>query len=195
MKAKKTTLLSILICVAGILTEIIFRDVLSRSIAGVWMSILLAVVILVLVYFIYDGIYSYFEAKQELDAAYRMKREQKLYHILNEQLQFEKAIFQEVTALKQANEKLSERIAQTRSEGRQPVSVAAPDAEQLDKAVSAVNEHTMKAAKIIAKYVNQNALEMKELLEDKHTEQMQLLKDMEGSQRTLFALEEQKKLH
>lgn len=272
MKAKKTTLLSGLICIAGILAEIIFRDVLSKSFTGVCLSVLLAVVILVLVYFVYDGIYAYIEAKQELDAAHQAEREQKLYHVLNEQLQFEKAIIQEVNALKEASDKLSEKVtahkqqstgkeqselleqltaqsqiseqilekfteqSQTREqlleqmtkqsqvgdqlleqmEEQRQVSellleqknsveqsagnvteqaVTQLDKEQFDQVVSAVNDHTMKAAKIIARYVNQNATELKALLQDNHKEEYVILKDLEGSQRTLLAIEEQKKQH
>lgn len=276
MKAKKTTLLSALICVAGILAEIIFRDVLSKSIMGVWLSVLLAAVILVLVYFVYDGVYSYVEAKQELETVHHTEREQKLYHVLNEQLQFEKAIIQEVNALKQANDKLTEEIAAQKkvndklseqvtaqrqtgeqlleqmsaqklsdeqlseqvtaqkqiserlseqmteqsevselileqvttqsgktvqdqntapmTEQVQQVS-ASIDQEQFDQVVALVNDHTMKAAKIIARYVNQNATEMKELLNENHKEEYIILKDLEGNQRTLLAIEEQKKQH
>ena len=43
MEIKKTTLLSALVCVAGVLAEIMFHDVLASTIPGVALSVVLAV--------------------------------------------------------------------------------------------------------------------------------------------------------
>ena len=58
MELKKTTILSAFVVVSGILAEIIFRDIFSKSFAGVALSIALAVVVLAAFYFTVDGIYS-----------------------------------------------------------------------------------------------------------------------------------------
>ena len=58
MEIKKTTLLSALVCVAGVLAEIIFHDVFTATVIGVVLSILLSIIILSAAYFVLDGFYS-----------------------------------------------------------------------------------------------------------------------------------------
>ena len=57
MELKKTTILSAFVVVAGIMAQIIFRDILSKSFVGVALSIALAVVVLAAFYFTVDGVY------------------------------------------------------------------------------------------------------------------------------------------
>lgn len=196
MELKKTTLLSFLVCVAGILAEIIFRDVLSKSVFGVVLSVLLAVVVMVLAYFVYDGIYSFLMAQREINRRHQEEYEQKMYTILNEQLQFQKAVYKEVHALQQARE-VQETVAFSVSEPveasePEPVSAEIP-AQQMEQLISAVNENTTMTAKIIVKYVNRNTADLKAVLEQNQGDMQTLLKDLENSQKALIALAEQKR--
>ncbi len=68
MEIRKTTLLSFLVCIAGILAEVMFNDVLVKSAFGVILSVLLAVVIIVLAYFFYDGFYSFLTAERDMQS-------------------------------------------------------------------------------------------------------------------------------
>lgn len=196
MELKKTTLLSFLVCVAGVLAEIIFRDVLSKSVFGVVLSVLLAVVVMVLAYFVYDGIYSFLMAQREIDRRHQEEYEQKMYTILNEQLQFQKAVYKEVHALQQAREKEAQETAAfsvpEAVEASEPVSAEIP-AQQMEQLISAVNENTTMTAKIIAKYVNRNTADLKAVLEQNQGDMRTLLKDLETSQKALIALAEQKR--
>ena len=87
MELKKTTVLSSLVCIAGLITEIIFCDVMSKSIFGVILSIIMAVVILAAAYFVIDGIRSYFLGEKERKSEHEKEYEQRLYSVLNEHLQ------------------------------------------------------------------------------------------------------------
>lgn len=193
MELKKTTLLSFLVCVAGILAEIIFRDVLSKSVFGVVLSVLLAVVIIVLAYFVYDGIDSLVIFERERERKHQEEFEQKMYHILNEQLQFEKAIYKEIRTLIQTNENQS----QVNTEpgifmAAEPVTAEIP-VEQLEQLMASINENTTMTAKLIAKYVNRNTADLKTVLEQNQNDIRIYLKDLESSQKALLALTEQKR--
>ena len=68
MKLTKTTLMSALVMIAGILAEIIFRDTMSKSILGLSLSILLAIIVLGSAYLMIDGIYCIMaNARMELE--------------------------------------------------------------------------------------------------------------------------------
>lgn len=103
MEIRKTTLLSAMVCVAGVLAEIIFHDIFTTTIIGVVLSVLLSIIILSAVYFVLDGFYSLL--KEKINGGEDKKKqgeyEQRIYTILNELLQFEKAIYKEVRALQQ----------------------------------------------------------------------------------------------
>lgn len=179
MEIKKTTLLSALVCVAGVLAEIMFHDVLASTIPGVALSVVLAVISLTAAYFVLDGLYAFLTIDREISKKHQEEFEQRIYGILNELLQFEKAVFKEVRALQQINVE----AGQTEMQGtpvaflqEQPASVSE---ERIEKLENAINENTTMTAKIIAKYVNRNTGDLKELLENHHAEITKLLKEME----------------
>ena len=169
MEIRKTTLLSFLVFIAGILAEIIFRDVLAKSAFGVVLSVLLAVVIIVLAYFFYDGFYSFLTAEREMDKKLQEDYEQKLYSILNEQLQFEKAIYKEVHALMQGNEE---------TDHAENVSVKVLE-ERLNRLEASINEHTTTTAKIVTKYVNHNTDEAKAFFEQSKNDLQSVMEGQE----------------
>lgn len=169
MEIRKTTLLSFLVFIAGILAEIIFRDVLAKSAFGVVLSVLLAVVIIVLAYFFYDGFYSFLTAEREMDKKRQEGYDQKLYSILNEQLQFEKAIYKEVHALMQGNEE---------TDHAENVSVKVLE-ERLNRLEASINEHTTTTAKIVTKYVNHNTDEAKAFFEQSKSDLQSIMEGQE----------------
>ncbi len=170
MEIRKTTSLSFLVCIAGILAEIIFRDVLAKSAFGVALSVVLAVVIIVLAYFFYDGFYSFLTAEREMDKKRQEGYDRKLYSVLNEQLQFEKAIYKEVHALMQESEDTGN------------VSVNELQ-EYLERLKVSVNEHTTATIQIVSKDVNQNADKTKELFEQNKNDIKALVESQEVMER------------
>lgn len=181
MEIKKTTLLSALVCVAGVLAEIIFHDILSGSMVGVILSILLSVIVLSAAYFVMDGIYSFLTADREVSKKHQEEYERRIYSILNEQLQFEKAIYKEVRTLQQMIEDLNN----VEKEMIVPMTASVEEAripeEVLEKLTASINDNTMMTAKIIAKYVNRNTEELRELLEKRNNELQILIKEINNS--------------
>ena len=56
MELDKTTLLSVIVCVAGLMSEIIFHDALAGSIPGIVLGIVIGIIVIVAAYFTIDGI-------------------------------------------------------------------------------------------------------------------------------------------
>lgn len=182
MEIKKTTLLSALVCVAGVLAEIMFHDVLTGTIPGVALSVALAVISLTAAYFVLDGLYAFLTIDREIGKRHQEEFEQRISGILNELLQFEKAIYKEIRALQQVNVE----AGQTEMQGTPPAfpleqQAASVSEERIEKLENAINENTTMTAKIIAKYVNRNTGDLKELLENHHAEITKLLKEMDES--------------
>lgn len=173
MELKKTTILSAFVALAGILAEIIFRDILSKSFFGVALSVLLAVVIIVAFYFAIDGLYYLENQRRDEEKKQQKEYEQRVYGVLNEQLKFQKAIYSEVKNLQQQLAELSGQMPEqlpVMHEQEIPMQIQTEPgvtSEDLEKVVSEINNHTMQAAKIVAKYVGKSTEELKEEIRTK----------------------------
>lgn len=107
MELKKTTILSAFVVVAGIISEIIFRDVLSKGVLGIVISIVLAAITFVAFYFMVDGLYTSWDRDREEVKQNQKEMEQKIYSVINEQLKFQKIIYSEVHRFIQSGENAS----------------------------------------------------------------------------------------
>ena len=107
MELKKTTILSAFVVVAGIISEIIFRDVLSKGVSGIVISLVLAAIVFVAFYFMVDGLYTSWDREKETARQTQKEMEQKIYSVINEQLKFQKIIYSEVHRLLQNGETTS----------------------------------------------------------------------------------------
>ena len=58
MELEKTTVLSALVWVAGVLAEVVFHESLSNSVLGLVLSIIVAAIVIAATYFIIDGVNS-----------------------------------------------------------------------------------------------------------------------------------------
>lgn len=172
MELKKTTILSAFVVITGILVEIIFRDTFSKSFAGVALSIVLALVVLVSFYFVIDGACCLESLHREEERKQQREYEQRVYSVLNEQLKFQKAVYSEVKNLQQ---QLTEQQMEIREFQINPMSLSEQPAglqqmpevsnittQDLEQLASEINDHTMQAAKIVAKYVGKSTEELKE---------------------------------
>lgn len=170
MEIKKTTLMSALVCIAGVLAEIMFHDVLSTSVAGVVLSVALAVIVLIAAYFVLDGLYSFLTVDREMNKKHQEEYEQRMYGIMNELLQFEKAIYKEVHVLQQMetertnNEMQAAPVREAWQEPFRQEQQPQISEERLQQLENVINEHTTMTAKIIAKYVNRNTEDIKEII-------------------------------
>lgn len=180
MELKKSTVISAIVCVAGILAEIIFQDIMSKSVFGVILSIILAVVILATAYFTVDGIRTFLLLEREKATEREKEYEQRLYGVLNEQLHFQKEIYRGVYSTQNSENLFHEEI---------PNLVASSD-KSSEEIIKSINDNTMVAAKTIAKYIGQNNAELKTMTEAKQAEVIELLQTIEKNQQRLLKLGE-----
>lgn len=112
MELKKTTMLSAFVAVSGILAEIIFRDIFSKTFVGVALSIALAVVVLAAFYFAVDGVYCMAGLYRDNASQRQKEYEQRVYNVLNEQLKFQKVVYSEVKNLQQQLSEQQEKVSE-----------------------------------------------------------------------------------
>lgn len=112
MELKKTTILSAFVGISGILAEIIFRDIFSKTFVGVALSIALAVVVLAAFYFAFDGAYCMVGLYKDKASMRQKEYEQRVYGVLNEQLKFQKVVYSEVKNLQQQVSEQQERMSE-----------------------------------------------------------------------------------
>ena len=148
MKLENTTIISALVWIAGVLAEVIFHDELTSSMLGIVLSIVLAFIVIITTYFIIDGVNSVLRREraeaEERQREYQDKMFNLLEEKLTEQLKFEKAIYACVKSVKDTDE---------------------GDA-SLQDVIQAVNDNTIQAAKIIAKYQTKTSNDIENVLRD-----------------------------
>ena len=113
MELEKTTVMSAIVWVAGVLAEVIFRDALSKSIFGIVLSIIIAVIVLVATYFIIDGINTILSNRGS-DAwdklyGYQERMFQMLNTKLEEQISLERSIYDSLNGLGMVSQEYQEK--------------------------------------------------------------------------------------
>lgn len=148
MKLENTTITSALVWIAGVLAEVIFHEELTSSMLGIVLSIVLAFIVIITTYFVIDGVNSVLRREraeaEERQREYQDKMFNLLEEKLTEQLKFEKAIYACVKSVKETDE---------------------GDA-SLQDVIQAVNDNTIQAAKIIAKYQTKTSNDIENVLRD-----------------------------
>lgn len=151
MQLKKTTILSAFIVVAGLVSEIMFRDVFMKTVSGMVLSLVLAVIIFLSFYFLIDGGYTLWTKEREMTKKHQKELEQKLYTVLTEQLKFQKIIYNEVRQLGQESGVRFERkesLFDLSPMTSAPVEAVISE-EEINKIVAAVDAHTAQFAQNI----------------------------------------------
>lgn len=146
MELENTTVLSMLVGLAGFLAELIFHETLTSSVLGVILSIVLAAVVLMCTYFMIDGLMRSVAAMHKKEENRKREYDEKLYRLLDkkltEQIKLEKGIY--VMLAKSAKDKEDEK----------------PDAtvqrEASRELAENINSNTLKAVKLLAKYHKKN---------------------------------------
>lgn len=169
MELENSTILSILVGLAGVLAELIFHNTLSSSVIGMVLGVVLAVIILCCTYFALDGMgYSLSSARKKEE---RRKREydEKIYRLLDkrlgEQVKLEKAIYS----------RLSKGLSNGSTTGVQGTQLS-PEA--LRELAEQIDESTTKAAKMVARYSQKGQEVTDKILEDIIKEVLQSLTDI-----------------
>ena len=158
MELENSTLLSILVGMAGILAELIFHNTLSSSVFGMVLCVVLALVILCCAYFALDGISYSMSAARKKEERRRREYDEKLYRLLNrrlsEQVKLEKAIFSRLAKGISIDGNLA---------GEQGVPFSA---ETLQELAGQIDRSTTKAAKMVARYGQKSQADTDKVLSD-----------------------------
>lgn len=164
MELDKTTILSVIVWVAGLMSEIIFHDALSGSIPGIVLGIVIAIIVIVATYFIIDGIITDINNSREKEwnrkTGYYDKKFQALSNKVDEQIRLEKSVYDKLDDILVISRGQMEKAAESM--------FAAPadnnstgSSMTLEEAVEAINAKTLDSAKIIAKYQTKSTKELK----------------------------------
>lgn len=161
MKLEKTTVMSAIIWVTGILAEIVFHDALSKSIFGIILGILIAIIVITATYFILDGINTALFARSKDMIDKQLEKQEQMFNALNsridEQLKSGQAVYEKLDDIIAVNKKYMEKTAEGMFTDSQDLT--------LKKAVDEINTHTLQSAKIIVKYQMKNSTELKDTLD------------------------------
>lgn len=160
MKLEKTTIMSVIVCVSGLLAEIIFHNALLESIFGIVLSIVIAIIVIISTYFTLDGI------NVSISDKGKDTKQEQLFSELNkkidEQLKFGQTVYEKLDDIVKINKGYIEKAAEEMFVNSEEEEDKIP---ALQKAVDEINEHTLQSAKIIVKYQMKNSTELKDELD------------------------------
>lgn len=161
MDLKKVSIFSAMICIGGVLAEIIFRDVLLRTVPGIVICVVLAAVVIISCYFAIDTAFSYMQLQKDREIDRQQDVEQEMYHILNDQVEVQKAIYEDV---KNLHEKVDS-LEMTSSISNIDTATQLSD-EEHEKITKEINDYTIRTAKVIIKYVEKGMNDLKKSVEE-----------------------------
>lgn len=166
MEFEKTTVLSVIVWAAGLMSEIIFHDALSGSIFGIALSIIIAVIVTIAVYFTIDGIRTELNNKSQKEwdrqSGYYEKKFQALSIKLDEQIRLEKSVYDKLDDILVISRGQMEKAAESMFASPEGNNAKAEgNSMTLEEAVEAINTKTLDSAKIIAKYQTKSTKELK----------------------------------
>ncbi len=174
MSTEKTTTLSIVVGMAALLAEIIFRNIFNSSTIGVILSVVLALVILCCTYLVVDGLMNSASVARKKEENRKREYDEKMYRLLNKRLSEivklqKRAMGEEVTP--DVGEEgmelppeiiLPEEVALSFT--KQPTTAVVDNSER-DRLLENINENIMKSAKFIVKYSKKNQEQTQQITE------------------------------
>ncbi|MBP3459664.1 MAG: hypothetical protein J6K58_10685 [Lachnospiraceae bacterium] len=171
MDTEKTTLLSVIVGIAGLLVEFIFHDTLMGSVIGVVLSVILALIILCCTYFAVDGIKNSISAARKREENRKREYDEKLYRLLNkklsEQVKLQKGIYGALITLQQKKGSLQKDSQKDDQKGN------------WTELAESINDNALNAAKIIVKYNQKNQKEADHVIETSTEEILQAIGQMD----------------
>lgn len=171
MDTEKTTLLSVIVGIAGLLVEFIFHDTLMGSVIGVVLSVILALIILCCTYFAVDGIKNSISAARKREENRKREYDEKLYRLLNkklsEQVKLQKGIYGALITLQQKKGSLQKDSQKDDQKGN------------WTELAESINDNVLNAAKIIVKYNQKNQKEADHVIEISTEEILQAIGQMD----------------
>lgn len=214
MSTEKTTTLSIVVGVAALLAEIIFRNTFSSSTIGVILSVVLALVILCCTYLVVDGLQNCASVARKKEENRKREYDEKLYRLLNKRLSeivrlqkeaLGEKVYRDVEDtgsenIPDANQEFLEgqldasilemfvdnesKSGSAPSPELQPAVISIDNSER-DRLLESINENIMKSAKFIVKYNKKNQEQAQELTEKSVEDLLQAVKLVEREIQTL----------
>lgn len=171
MDTEKTTLLSVIVGIAGLLVEFIFHDTLMGSIIGVVLSVILALIILCCTYFVVDGLKNSISATRKREENRKREYDEKMYRMLNkklsEQVKLQKGIYGALITLQQKKGSLQKEPQKDEQK------------ENWTELAESINDNALNAAKIIVKYNQKNRKEADHVIETSTEEILQAIRRMD----------------
>lgn len=161
MDLKKVSVFSTLICLGGVLSEIIFHDVLVRTVPGIAICIVVAAVVIVSGYFAVDTAFSYMQLLRERELDRQQEAEQEVYHILNDQVEVQKAIYGDMKKLHDKIDSMEITNSMYNIDTAKPLSE-----EEHQQITKEINDYTVKTAKVVLKYVEKGMNDLKKSIEE-----------------------------
>jgi len=169
MELGKTIMMSAFVWVAGILAEIIFHEALSKSIFGIVLSIIIAVIIVTATYFVLDGIRYVLKGMGDTALNQQSVRQEQMFKALDkkleEQIKLGQSVYDKLDDIVTINRGYMEKAAESMFDNSREEEPQVQDLAQLTSAVEEINANTLKSAKIIVKYQMKNSNELKETLD------------------------------
>ncbi|HBA98015.1 MAG TPA: hypothetical protein DCZ23_07900 [Lachnospiraceae bacterium] len=171
MRLEKTTVMSAIIWVAGMLAEIIFHDALSKSIFGIVLGIIIAIIVIMATYFTLDGINAVLSGSGNEALGKRLEQQEKMLSVLgsrlDEQIKSGQAVYEKLDDIIKINRSYMEKAAGEMFAVQDEGQTSAEDGDMLTlkKAMEEINAHTLQSAKIIVKYQMKNSAELKDSLD------------------------------
>lgn len=145
MELENTTVMSVLVGLAGILAQIVFRETLASSVLGVVLSIILAVIILCCTYFTLDGLQRSSMAVRKREENRKREYDEKLFRLLNKKLSDQVKLEKGIYSLLAKGAKMDV-----------PVSVPDDSGDKWENLVEDIDSSMLKAAKLIIKHTQKS---------------------------------------
>ena len=162
MELEKTTVLSALVWVAGVLAEVVFHESLSNSVLGLVLSIIVAAIVIAATYFIIDGVNSVLIKQRKETEDRQHEYQERMFRMLDdkleEQINIERSVYDSIGEMIVVNRDFADRIT------AMPISM--DNKMPVDDIVETINANTLQAAKIIAKYQIKNSESINEVLDE-----------------------------
>lgn len=171
MELEKTTIMSAIVWTAGLLAEVIFHDALSKSIFGIVLSIVIAIIVIIATYFTLDGINAVLSGKSKETLDKQMTYQEQMFKALNnkldEHVKLGQAVYEKLDKITTINRDSVEKNAIQMFANSDDDKTLEKDNNILTMkdAVEEINSNTLKSAKIIVKYQMKNSKELKDTLD------------------------------
>lgn len=175
MELEKTTTFAGLVWVAGVLAMILFRDTFAGSRQGIVLGLVLVALILVASYMILDGFWKIRHREWERETLQNQALEEKICELFQrdtkeekmyELLKHREADEDRIQELLKRHEADEDRIHELLQSGTNDEKTYVLLQDEMKQTEQAINDNTMRMAKLLIKYINKASLETIQKVEE-----------------------------